>query len=193
MLEKVESRVDAQLFAIKNLLMLREQLAIFDANFTSRSSSFNFNQAVTSIRQSSWMQGLLQVGSSLISPAHGPEEDVKKMVDIDLKQTCEDFILETSKKCTEPLGSFLLKTAAFIQTRRGDLKSQSFASPLIVEGLYQEFLKRVDELAVTMNKLSSYIGDKSTQGILIRIIRVYYSNLGTYHGAISNIFRAYPT
>jgi hypothetical protein len=142
-----QTQLDGQLFLIKNLLMLREQVMPFDASFILREESLDFASMVgtlTAALKSSWTVDKLSQVTSFgrqLFAASTPQvvqtyADSKLMVDRDLKRVCEDVILETVKEGAGPVSSFLLKVSAF-QLRvagRGSgsvekLSDQNFATP----------------------------------------------------------------
>ncbi|KAI9203906.1 Sec34-like family-domain-containing protein [Polychytrium aggregatum] len=181
------SKLDGQFFLIKNLLMLREQIAPFDVDFVRKDDVLDFpglSEAVSTLMVKSWsISNLTTISRDLITAASTPQllenySDAKQGVDNELKRVCEDFILETTRACTEPISSFMLKVHAFNikndakpASARELLMRQPFATPdqvqLVVASL-QELLK--SRLVSTLSKMSDYLGDKKTEGILIRVL-----------------------
>jgi hypothetical protein len=119
-------------------------------------------------------------------------------VDKELKRVCEDLILENAKAALEPVSSFLLKVSAFrLRNEARNLASkellirQTFAQPGIVAGIndnvdavlatFEGFTKTVQSrFSTTVGKMNSYLGDRKTEAILIKVIKSHI--LDTYQG-----------
>ena len=119
------------------------------------------------------------------------------MLDKELRQICEDLILETAKACIEPISSFMLKVSAF-QLRNKQLSNkeylykQNFATPEHVLKLFEHF-KHVlkDVLIKVVEKMNSYLGDKKTEFILIKVIRVnILDNYQAFHDIVTSEYEA---
>ena len=106
---------------------------------------------------------------------------------MDLKRVCEDVILDAAKTAIDPISSFMLKVSAFRLRSSGrsnellSLSKQNFATPGIpdfnlfldhVIGVFTQFKKVLkDHLELVSSKMDNYLGDKSTETILLRVIR----------------------
>ncbi|KAI8903156.1 Sec34-like family-domain-containing protein [Gorgonomyces haynaldii] len=177
-LEQKTSFQDATLFSIKNLLLLREHLGMFDAEFVPKEQEMSLRMRLRQLPGMQWANGVLSI---LPDPFQHRPSDSKQYLDDELKRCCEDFILQSSRQCTEDLSAFVLKAGAFKQLGRTSLGSQSFAQPQIVQELQSDFVKKMQVvIPETFTKISSYIGDPSTQMVLLRIIRNHV--LETYTG-----------
>lgn len=146
MLASKQTKLDGQLFLIKNLLMLREQVIPFDTEFIIKEESLDFANMIDGLMmaiRTSWTVNALSniANFSSILAASAPRvvqsyADSKQLLDRDLKRVCEDLILETARAALDPLSSFLLKVSAFRLrhanrdgTARELLRNQNFATP----------------------------------------------------------------
>lgn len=150
--------------------MVREKVLLYDSNFLPRPETLSFSQIVSAISRISWSSSVSETITHIVLPLtkYG---DAKLMMDKYLKQTCEDLIFDTTKTICDPVSSFLLKIQA-IQLKNVSTQ-QTFAQPEAVEALYQSFLVSLELTLKNVNKkIQSYLGDRTTQTVLIGIIRV---------------------
>ncbi|KAJ3035937.1 Golgi transport complex subunit 3 [Rhizophlyctis rosea] len=179
-----QTKLDGQFFLLKNLLMLREQIAPFDVNFVRKEEVVEFaglRDAVTNILQSRWGIGALaSLGKGIISAAAPSTvesfSDAKQLVDKELKRVCEEFIVETAKSCVESLSGFLVKVAAFQlkaeTTASTPLHAQPFASAESVFQVFTDFIESLhNKLFTTTSKMADYLGDRKTEQVLISVIK----------------------
>ncbi|KAI8930236.1 Sec34-like family-domain-containing protein [Entophlyctis helioformis] len=182
-----QTKLDGQLFLIKNLLMLREQISSFDARFVRREETLNYSEMLEAVRdviKNSWRAPLMSFSGAIMAAASAPRviqsyADANEALGRDLRRTCEDLILETAKGAVEPVASFMLKVSAFRlrndarpPASRDTLQNQSFAQPNQIGVVFEAFKETTQRrLVATVTRMSDYIGDKKTQAVLIRIIR----------------------
>ncbi|KAK3602139.1 hypothetical protein CHS0354_036880 [Potamilus streckersoni] len=196
---KRKTNLDGQLFMIKHLLILREQIAPFHADFSIRETSLDFSR----FRESSF--GL----SSLFDAAYGlmsrkthlfslnssnsilqlilegtPQVtehfvDSKKDVDGQLKKTCEDFIHHVTDLLTEPLKNYITRASVIIsmmseeEIRQVTLRQQPFATPEKVHDNVAETYKIMKtKLVVVRRSMSLYLANRDTEMILFKPIKV---------------------
>lgn len=134
-----QGRAHGQLFLIKHLLILREQIAPFDVDFTVKEISLDFSPlkdaAAGFMRHSG---SLFHLDSS--NPIFGfftqglpgvreTRSDSRQDIDKRLKQVCHEYIQGVSKFLTGDITSFLTKAQAVAVTEGGTLASQAFATP----------------------------------------------------------------
>ncbi|RHZ56100.1 hypothetical protein Glove_406g88 [Diversispora epigaea] len=178
-----KSRIDGQLFLIKHLLILKEQIASFDTQFVHEEKDLDFSLITDALGE------LLQNKYSILSPtkliglaSKGIPKvvenriDSKQEVDKELKRICEDFIFDSSKAAIEPLSSFLVKVSAF--RLRNDLKAvhyqtllknQKFAQPAKIIEVYDDFQETVKKrLRYIIPKMSEYLDDRKTESVLLK-------------------------
>jgi hypothetical protein len=184
-----QTALDGQLFLIKNLLMLREKISRFEGNFVRTEDALDLSSlqdVIASLIHHKW-SSLASLGMSLV--AAGTPRVVEKVsdargdVDRELKRVCEDVVLGESKGAVEGVGGWLLKVQAWRGRSEGRevLTGQSFASGVNVLAVFKEFKSGVaGRFGVTVGKMARYLGDRKTEGILVRVVRSHI--LETYQG-----------
>ncbi|KAI9018967.1 Sec34-like family-domain-containing protein [Hyaloraphidium curvatum] len=168
-----QSKVDVQLFLMKNLLALREQIAAFDGYFVHNEQNLAFT-------------GLTDILLTLVNPttfiSFGANikvvesyADAKENLDAEVKRVCEEYIADATKAVVEPLSSFMLKASAFRlrgPAAGGQLRDQAFARPDQIPTLHAAFLDALSSrLKSYVERLDDYLGDRKTEVVLIRVIR----------------------
>lgn len=193
--------IDGELFEIKHLLIIREQIAPFRVDFTVRETSLDFSKTKTAAF------GLLQKRKQLFSMDSNnalleflfegaPQvkehlHDSRKDVDRHLKQICETFIRDATNLLIGPIVSFiergqnLLKSsaqdAASLQTATTaatttkinyELRQSPWASPQQISSFIQESQRLIkSKLAGLQRAMQLYLSNKDTEFILFRPIR----------------------
>jgi uncharacterized protein YaaR (DUF327 family) len=166
---------DGQLFAIKNLMQLREHISLYDSNFTRSTRNLHFSDIMTAVKDVLVRPLVLQNYGNLVMPFfQTQEDDVRQLLDADLKRSCENFVLDQAKLNSQPLIHFLdtigKKASHGIDNQYAGLFMLMIDS---VRKAYQEFLPAIQKhFPNTIKMMKNYLGDKSTQLTLIRIIRV---------------------
>ncbi|KAL0344983.1 UNVERIFIED_CONTAM: Conserved oligomeric Golgi complex subunit [Sesamum radiatum] len=168
LIAKRSSAMDGQLFLIKFLLILREQIAPFDIEFSVTHKELDFSHLLEHLRRILRGQASLfdwSRSSSLartLSPRVLESQiDAKKELEKSLKATCEEFIMSVTKLVVDPMLSFVTKvTAVKVALSAGSqnqkesaltkpLKDQAFATPEKVAELVQKHgLGHADEHAI---------------------------------------------
>eukprot|EP00250_Pteridium_aquilinum_P014593 c22082_g2_i1 orf=45-2297(-) len=205
LITKQSSQMDGQLFLIKHLLILREQIAPFDIDFAITYKELDFAHLLDHLRrifrgQASFFDF---ASRSTFARAFSPrvtenQLDAKKDLEKTLKSTCEQFIMSITKLAVEPMLSFITKVTAVkvsmtATMRSGDvgidarksLKNQAFATPEKVA----EMVTKVDDairkdLPSVVNKMKLYLQNPSTRSILFKPIK---SNIIEAYGQINSL------
>ncbi|CAB3989375.1 conserved oligomeric Golgi complex subunit 3-like [Paramuricea clavata] len=181
--------INGHLFLIKHLLILREQIAPFDVDFTVRELSLDFSNMRTAA------YGLLSKSARLFSLNSnnallefllegGPQVvesyvDSKKEVDNELKVVCEQFIESISNSLIAPVKDFLSKTNVIQKLAEEEgkdvkslLKHQHFAKPENVRRLVSEsYMLLKSKIPSTSQIMSLYLANKDTEYILFKPVK----------------------
>ncbi|KAI8367627.1 Sec34-like family-domain-containing protein [Radiomyces spectabilis] len=170
-----KSRLDSQLFLIKHFLVLKEQLAPFEANLIHASKELDFSHVTDSL--SSWQQtgSLIFNPNNLISLAqHGMPRvveislDSRREIDREIKTVCEDFIVDCVRGATEPLATCMAKLSS-----RSLLSSDNASTPRIsseeILSTIEQFKEATQErLKFVTRKLREYVHDQKMEEILLK-------------------------
>lgn len=187
-----KSPLDGELFEIKHLLILREQIAPFRVDFTVKETSLDFSKIKTAAF------GLLQKRKQLFSLGSNnalleflldgttPQVkehllDSRKDVDRQLKGVCEIFIRDSSKFLICSLLGFIEKAQQLLkqpQQQPGSpansllLRQSPWASPQQISGIIQESQRMIkSKLSGLQRSMQLYLANKDTEFILFRPIR----------------------
>ncbi|KAJ0965336.1 hypothetical protein J5N97_026474 [Dioscorea zingiberensis] len=186
------SSMDSQLFLIKHFLILREQIAPFDIEFSVTHKELDFSHLLDHLRRILRGQASLFDWSRSTSLARTlsprvleSQIDARKELEKSLKACCEEFIMSVTKLVVDPMLSFVTKVTAVkvalsagSQAQRPDsvlskpLKSQAFATPDKVAELIQKVGSAIlQDLPNVMNKMKLYLQNPSTRMILFKPIK----------------------
>ncbi|XP_020090510.1 conserved oligomeric Golgi complex subunit 3-like isoform X2 [Ananas comosus] len=189
---KRSTPMDGQLFLIKHLLLLREQIAPFDIEFSVTHKELDFSHLLEHLRRILRGQASLFDWSRSTSLARtlSPrilenQIDAKKELEKSLKATCEEFIMSITKLVVDPMLSFVTKVTAVKvalssanQGQKSDsvlarpLKNQAFASPDKVTELVKKVGTAIQqELPKVLAKMKLYLQNPSTRMILFKPIK----------------------
>lgn len=187
--------IDGELFEIKHLLILREQIAPFRVDFTVKETSLDFSKVKTAAF------GLLQKRKQLFSMGsnnallefllEGTPQikehllDSRKEVDRQLKSVCEKYIKDAVHMLVGPLVTFLEKaqtllaqaTPATPQSPESAkvsyvLRQSPWASPQQISSIIQETQRLIKaKLAVLQRSMQLYLSNRDTEFIIFRPIR----------------------
>ncbi|XP_021804976.1 conserved oligomeric Golgi complex subunit 3 isoform X2 [Prunus avium] len=202
------SPMDGQLFLIKNLLILREQIAPFDIEFSVTHKELDFSHLLEHLRRILRGQASLFDWSRSTSLARTlsprvleSQIDAKKELEKSLKTTCEEFIMSVTKLVVDPMLSFVTKVTAVkvamssgSQNQKAEsvmakpLKDQAFATPDKVAELVQKVAAAIQqELPIVMTKMKLYLQNPSTRTILFKPIK---TNIMEAHVQVQSLLKA---
>ena len=188
--------LDSQLFLIKNLLALREQLGMFDVDLGTDELELDFTHMREHMRRI--LRGessLFAVGASnavfqLMSSARPRIQkmrvDSKKELEKRLKAACESFIMAVTKLTVEPMLSFITKvTTTRVANTKKQLKDHAFATPSkLVEIVTAVNGAMGADLPEAIRKMKLYLKSPGTQSVLFKPIK---SNIAEAHGQIAGL------
>ncbi|XP_077236497.1 sec34-like family protein isoform X2 [Tasmannia lanceolata] len=208
LIAKRSSLMDGQLFLIKHLLILREQIAPFDIEFSVTHKELDFSHLLDHLRrilrgQSSlfdWSRST-SLARTLSPRVLENQIDAKKELEKSLKATCEEFIMSVTKLVVDPMLSFVTKVTAVKlalssggQDQKADsvlarpLRNQAFAAPDKVAELIQKVDAAIQqELPKVMGKMKLYLQNPSTRTILFKPIK---TNIVEAHLQVQSLIKS---
>ncbi|XP_050343086.1 conserved oligomeric Golgi complex subunit 3 [Nymphalis io] len=175
-----KTNIDGELFQIKHLLILREQIAPFQVDFVVKETTLDFSNVknaaygliqkprqIFSLNSNNALLEFLLEGTPLVKEHL---LDSRKEVDRQLKNCCECFIKYSTEILAGPLIEFIEKAQTF--TPPEQLKSQLWATPGKLAVAVKEAQKRIKtHLAPLQRSMQLYLANKETEFILFRPIR----------------------
>ncbi|CAN6680675.1 unnamed protein product [Malus baccata var. baccata] len=187
LITKRSSPMDGQLFLLKHLLILREQIAPFDIEFSVTHKELDFSHLLEHLRRilrgqaslSDWSRST-SLARTLSPRVLESQIDAKKDLEKSLKTTGEEFIMSVTKLVVDPMLSFITKVTAVkgSQNQKGDsvmakpIKDHAFATPDKVAELVQKVAAAIQqELPMVMTKMKLYLQNPSTRTILFKAIK----------------------
>ncbi|PKU70495.1 conserved oligomeric Golgi complex subunit 3 isoform X1 [Dendrobium catenatum] len=205
---KKSSPMDGQLFLIKHLLILREQIAPFDIEFSVIHKELDFSHLLEHLRRILRGQASLfdwsrstSFAMTLTPRILESQIDAKKELEKSLKTTCEDFIMSVTKLIVDPMLSFVTKVTAVkavlssgAQDKKEDsvlakpLRSYAFAAPERIVELTQKVGDNLQqELPKVMAKMKLYLQNPTTRMILFKPIK---TNIVEAHVQFQSLIRS---
>ncbi|XP_010537514.1 PREDICTED: conserved oligomeric Golgi complex subunit 3 isoform X2 [Tarenaya hassleriana] len=208
LITKRSTPMDGQLFLIKHLLILREQIAPFDIEFSVTHKELDFSHLLEHLRRILRGQASLFDWSRSTSLARTlsprvleSQIDAKKELEKCLKATCEEFIMSVTKLVVDPMLSFVTKVSAIkVALSTGTqnqkvgsvmakpIKEQAFATPDKVAEIVQKVNAAIQqELLLVLAKMKLYLQNPSTRTILFKPIK---TNIVEAHAQVESLLKA---
>lgn len=192
--------IDGELFEIKHLLIIREQIAPFRVDFTVRETSLDFSKTKTAAfsllqkrkqlfsmdSSNALLEFLFEGAPQVTEHLH----DSRKDVDRHLKQICETFIRDATNQLIGPIVLFIERSLNLLKSSAQDatspqpksttattkinyeLRQSAWASPQQISGCIQESQRLIkSKLAGLQRAMQLYLSNKDTEFILFRPIR----------------------
>ncbi|KAJ2940633.1 hypothetical protein O0L34_g14741 [Tuta absoluta] len=175
-----KTSIDGEMFQIKHLLILREQIAPFQVDFIIKETTLDFSnmknaaysflqkpRQIFSLNSNNALLEFLLEGTPMVREHL---LDSRKEVDRQLKSCCETFIKDATELLAGPVIQFIEKAQAF--TPQEQLKLQPWASPDEIAVAVKEAQRRIKaHLAPLQRSMQLYLANKETEFILFRPIR----------------------
>ena len=184
------SRLDAQLFVIRHLLILKEMVRSIDLVSVQQGVDLSsMTDLLTSVLRNTGSlfnpNSLFQLASNGIPVFTETMRDAKRELDQSLKTACEDFMAQSSLLVTSAIRAYLTRCQAYLSSKTDASKSvdgtslaeQSWATPDIVKGLHNAFLAEEQSGSDTASLTSSmqdvlakmrlYLDEEQTVAVLL--------------------------
>ncbi|XP_038658615.1 conserved oligomeric Golgi complex subunit 3 [Scyliorhinus canicula] len=186
---KNKTQSDGQLFLIKHLLILREQIAPFHTDFAIKEISLDLKktrEAAFKMLNPRSVPRLFRLSSNnsilefLLEGSPEIKEhyiDSKKEVDRNLKSACEKFIQHQTKLFVGHLEEYMTKVSALkTMGHQGgpkySLAQQPWAQPAKINDVVASTYKTIKvQLPMTLRSLTLYLSNKDTEFILFKPVR----------------------
>uniref|UniRef100_A0A8C7G9K8 Conserved oligomeric Golgi complex subunit 3 n=1 Tax=Oncorhynchus kisutch TaxID=8019 RepID=A0A8C7G9K8_ONCKI len=186
---KNKTQVDGQLFLIKHLLIMREQIAPFHTDFAIKEISLDLKRtrdAAFKMMNPKSVPGFFRLNSHnailefLLEGSPEIKEhyiDSKKDVDRHLKFSCEQFIQQQTHLFVGNLEEFLtkvsaLKTMAIQGGPTYNLSQQPWAQPAKINDIVMATYRVMkSKLPSTLQSMSLYLANRDTEFILFKPVR----------------------
>ena len=177
--------VDGQLFLIKHLIILREQIAPFNTELAVSVKDLDFTHMRGHVRrmfggEMSFFSlnsdnAFYQLASEGRPRVVESKIDSKKELEKQLKAACEAYIMTITKEIVDPMLSFITKVTAFRVSSSSQgkaLRDAAFASEeklaAVASQVKTALAERLPKAIYTMNL---YLNSESTRGALLKPIK----------------------
>ncbi|KAK2706211.1 hypothetical protein QYM36_016296 [Artemia franciscana] len=178
-----KSQIDGMLFQIKHLLILREQIAPFQVDFTVKEINLDFSHIKDTAmnvlqkpsRMFSFSTNNVLLEFLLDGAPHVKEQlkDSRRLVERQLKANCELFINYSTFQIVGPLSDFLSKADIYLEeSKEKNLSSQNWAKAEVLADIVAECQRNIGvKLPSIQRSMQLYISNKETEFILYKPIK----------------------
>ncbi|XP_023014719.2 conserved oligomeric Golgi complex subunit 3 [Leptinotarsa decemlineata] len=182
--------IDGQLFQIKHLLIIREQIAPFQVDFTVKETTLDFSTVQkAAVGLINHRNNIFTFGSNnallefLLEGTPKVKEylvDSRKEIDKQLKLSCEEFISQSTRILVGSISSWTEKAEKILRiiqaenSTKQDLTvvSQDFGKPQFVSALIKDVQKNMKlRIPEIQRSMQLYLANRETEFILFRPIK----------------------
>lgn len=177
---RASGQIHADLFLVKHLLILREQLSPFDIQLRSVERQLDFSEAgkavsrflanrnrrLFSMSTENALVTLLREGVSVQESSVDSKRDLEDC----LRSACNDFIEHTTSSLLGPISKFVDQCKNASSDGSTDvLRKESFMNGIVVKGMFGSAFDNLEsELGNVSVQMKLYLENSSTQSILLK-------------------------
>ncbi|XP_060532022.1 conserved oligomeric Golgi complex subunit 3 [Cylas formicarius] len=185
-----KTAIDGRLFQIKHLLIVREQIAPFQVDFTTKELALDFTTVSKAAADLVHNRGkIFAIGTSnallefLLDGTPKVKEylvDSRKEIDKQLKRSCESFISHATHMLIGSVSEFVGKAEHILKIVRAEDSSsndltvagQGFGKPEVVAGIIKEAQKQIKiKIPELQRSMQLYLANRETEFILFRPVK----------------------
>lgn len=171
------NQLDGQLFLVRHLLALREQIAPFEASFAVTSVALDFSHTREELRKvlSSGDVGRLFRLDTIAPRVSTDRKDSRQLLDKKLSETLERLIVGETKRLTRPMLSLLVQASSFEKVQSALPNPQKLsAQPWATEKCFEDVATGVastlrTEVPQLAERLSLYLTQSQARAVLLPI------------------------
>ena len=177
---QASGQIHADLFLVKHLLILREQLSPFDIQLRSVERQLDFSEAgkavsrflanrnrrLFSMSTENALVTLLREGVSVQESSVDSKRDLEDC----LRSACNDFIEHTTSSLLGPIAKFVDQCKNASSDGSTDfLRKEPFLNGIVVKGMFGNAFENLEsELGNVSTQMKLYLENQSTQSILLK-------------------------